>query len=107
LLKQFVRVATGATAHRHERYADFAPARHPSIVSHPQPPSMPARLSSDGGVIVLREIAKRLGLTETTTGPLGDDRDPARERHSYGEMAMARMVMIAAGYEGGLYLPIP
>jgi hypothetical protein len=24
--KQFVRVATGATAHRHERYADFARA---------------------------------------------------------------------------------
>jgi Transposase DDE domain group 1 len=57
------------------------------------------RLSSDGGVIVLREIAKRLGLAETITGPLGDDRDPARVRHSYGEMAMARMVMIAAGYE--------
>ena len=57
------------------------------------------RLSSDGGVIVLREIAKRLGLAETITGPLGDDRDPARVRHSYAEMAMARMVMIAAGYE--------
>ena len=57
------------------------------------------RLSSDGGVIVLREIAKRLGLAETITGPLGDDRDPSRVRHSFAEMAMARMVMIAAGYE--------
>jgi hypothetical protein len=57
------------------------------------------RLSSDGGAILLREIAKRLGLAETITGPLGDARDPARVRHSYGEMAMARMVMIAAGYE--------
>jgi hypothetical protein len=57
------------------------------------------RLSSDGGVIVLREIAKRVGLAETITGPLGDDRDPARVRHSFAEMAMARMVMIAAGYE--------
>ena len=28
------------------------------------------RLSSDGGVIVLREIAERLGLAETITGPL-------------------------------------
>jgi len=57
------------------------------------------RLSSDGGVIVLREIAKRLDLAGTITGPLRDDRDPVRVRHSYGEMAMARMVMIAAGYE--------
>jgi hypothetical protein len=57
------------------------------------------RLSSDGGVIVLREISKRLDLAGTITGPLRDDRDPVRVRHSYGEMAMARMVMIAAGYE--------
>ena len=57
------------------------------------------RLSSDGGVIVLREIAKRLGLAETITGPLSDDRDPSRVRHSYAEMALARMLMIAAGYE--------
>ena len=57
------------------------------------------RLSSDGGMIVLREIAERLDLAETITGPLRDDRDPGRVRHSYSEMAMARMVMIAAGYE--------
>jgi hypothetical protein len=57
------------------------------------------RLSSDGGVIVLREIAKRLDLAGTITGPLRDDRDPVRVRHSFAEMAMARMVMIAAGYE--------
>jgi hypothetical protein len=57
------------------------------------------RLSSDGGVIVLREIAERLGLAEAITGPLSDDRDPSRVRHSYAEMATARMLMIAAGYE--------
>jgi Transposase DDE domain group 1 len=57
------------------------------------------RLSSDGGVIVLREIAKRLDLAGTIAGPLRDDREPCRVRHSYAEMAMARMVMIAAGYE--------
>jgi DDE family transposase len=57
------------------------------------------RLSSDGGVVVLREIAKRLDLAETITKPLRDDRDPCRVRHSFAEMAMARMVMIAAGYE--------
>jgi Transposase DDE domain group 1 len=57
------------------------------------------RLSSDGGVIVLREIATRLQLAETIAGPLCDKRDPFRVRHSYAEMAAARMIMIAAGYE--------
>jgi Transposase DDE domain group 1 len=50
-------------------------------------------------VIVLREIAERLGLAETIAGPLGDARDPCRVRHSYAEMVTARLVMIAAGYE--------
>lgn len=57
------------------------------------------RLSSDGGLVVLREIEARLRLAETITSPLGDDRDPTRVRHSYAEMARARMLMIAAGYE--------
>jgi len=57
------------------------------------------RLSSDGGLVVLREIEVRLGLAETIAGLLHDDRDPAGVRHSYTEMARARMLMIAAGYE--------
>lgn len=57
------------------------------------------RLSSDGGVIVLREAAMRLGLAEAITAPLVDHRDPSRVQYSYAEMALARMVMIAAGYE--------
>jgi hypothetical protein len=57
------------------------------------------RLSSDGGVIVLREIAERLGLAQAITRPLRDDRAPSRVRHGYAEMALARMVLIAAGYE--------
>ena len=57
------------------------------------------RLSSDGGLIVLREIACRLGLAEAITSRLRDDREPSRVRHSYAEMALVRMLMIAAGYE--------
>jgi hypothetical protein len=57
------------------------------------------RMSSDGGVIVLREIALRLGLADVITKPLADDRDPCRVTHSYGDMALARMMAIAAGYE--------
>jgi hypothetical protein len=50
------------------------------------------RLSSDGGVIVLREAAMRLGLAEAITAPLVDHRDPSRVQYSYAEMALARMV---------------
>jgi Transposase DDE domain group 1 len=57
------------------------------------------RLSSDGGLIVLREIASRLELAQVIAGRLRDDRDPTRVLHSYSEMALARMLMIAAGYE--------
>ncbi len=57
------------------------------------------RLSSDGGVIVLREQALRLGLAEVIAGPLADERDAARIVHTYGDMALARMLAIAAGYE--------
>ena len=57
------------------------------------------RLSSDGGLIVLREIALRLGLAETIVGPLVDTRDQTRIEHTYCEMALARMMAIAAGYE--------
>ena len=48
---------------------------------------------------MLREIASRLGLAQAIAGRLRDERDPTRVQHSYAEMALARMFMIAAGYE--------
>ena len=36
------------------------------------------RLSSDGGLVVLGEVERQLGLAETMTAPLADDRDPTR-----------------------------
>ena len=56
-------------------------------------------MSSDGGAMVLREIAARLGLAHVVAGPVADRRDPARVRHSYAEMVTARMIAIACGYE--------
>jgi hypothetical protein len=49
------------------------------------------RLSSDGGAIVLREIADRLGLADAITEPVADQRDPARVRHTHAETATARI----------------
>jgi hypothetical protein len=57
------------------------------------------RLSSDGGLIVLREAARRLGVAEVITGPLCDARERKRVVHTYADMALARMLMISAGYE--------
>jgi len=41
----------------------------------------------------------RLKLAEAITVPLVDRRGPARVQHGLAEMALARTVMIAAGYE--------
>ena len=57
------------------------------------------RLSSDGGVLVLREIEKRLGLAARLAGCLTDARDPAGTTHSYADMIGARLFAIACGYE--------
>ena len=57
------------------------------------------RLSSDGGVVVLREIEQRLGLAERLGGCLTDTRDPANTTHSYADMIRARLLAIACGYE--------
>ena len=56
-------------------------------------------LSSNGGLIVLREIAIQLGLADVLTRPLPDSRNPLLVTHTYAHMATARMMAIAAGYE--------
>jgi Transposase DDE domain group 1 len=56
-------------------------------------------LSSNGGLIVLREIALKLGLADVLTRPLPDGRNPLLVTHTYAHMATARMMAIAAGYE--------
>jgi hypothetical protein len=56
-------------------------------------------LSSDGGVLLLRDIERRLGLGERLAGCLRDRRDPDRIEHGLAEMLRLRMFAIAAGYE--------
>jgi len=45
------------------------------------------------------EAARRLGVAEVITGPLCDARERKRVVHTYADMALARMLMISAGYE--------
>ena len=58
-------------------------------------------LSSDAGVLVLREIESRLGVAKRLAGCLDDPRDPALITHSLSDMIRFRLLMIAAGYEDG------
>ncbi len=57
------------------------------------------RLSSDGGVLLLRGIEQWLGLSDRLAGCLADPRDPASTIHSHADMIGARLFAIACGYE--------
>jgi len=56
-------------------------------------------ISSDGGLVLLREAERRLGLAERLAGCLRDRRDPALVSHGLTEMLRFRMLAIACGYE--------
>ena len=56
-------------------------------------------LTSNGGLIVLRESARHLDIADVIAGPLPDTRNPLLVQHTYAEMVTARMMAIAAGYE--------
>src|SRR5712672_2206411 len=59
------------------------------------------RLSSEGGLLALREIESRLGLADRLAACLKDPRAPERVVHRLAEIIRFRMLMIAAGYEDG------
>jgi hypothetical protein len=59
------------------------------------------RLSSDGGVLALREIERRLGIADRLAACLEDPRTPEAVRHSLADIIRFRLLMIAAGYEDG------
>lgn len=58
-------------------------------------------LSSDGGLLALREVEDRLGVARRLAACIDDRRAPERIRHGLAEMLRFRMLMIAAGYEDG------
>ncbi len=57
------------------------------------------RLTSNAGVLLLREVERTLGIAERLAGCLTDRRDPSRIGHTVAEMLRFRMFAIAAGYE--------
>ena len=59
------------------------------------------QLSSEGGLLVLREIEGRLGVADRLAACLKDPRAPEKVVHRLAEIIRFRMLMIAAGYEDG------
>ena len=58
-------------------------------------------LSSDGGLLVLREVEQRLDVAGRLAACIADPRDPERVVHGFDEIIRFRLLMIAAGYEDG------
>jgi hypothetical protein len=58
-------------------------------------------VSSDGGLLVLREVDRRLGVAEALAACLRDDRNPAQVCHTDTDMIRFRTLAIVAGYADG------
>src|SRR5271169_414264 len=58
-------------------------------------------LSSDGGILTLREIEGRLRVAERMAACIQDPRASHHVTHSMAEIIRFRLLMIAAGYEDG------
>ena len=58
-------------------------------------------LSSDGGVLMLREVEQRLHIADRFAGCIEDQRAPDQITHTLADIIRFRLLMIAAGYEDG------
>src|SRR5271166_2056201 len=58
-------------------------------------------LSSDGGVLALREVERRLGVADRLAACVVDPRAPEQITHSLADIIRFRLLMISAGYEDG------
>ena len=56
-------------------------------------------ISSDGGLVLLREAERRLGLAETLAGCIRDRRNQAQVVHALPAMLRFRILAVACGYE--------
>src|SRR3954454_19835394 len=58
-------------------------------------------LSSDAGVLALREVEKRLRVADRLAACIKDPRAPDQITHALADIIRFRLLMIAAGYEDG------
>jgi hypothetical protein len=57
------------------------------------------RITSDGGVMLLSQADRRIGIVDRIARLIGDPRDPALVTHSVASILRARVLAIACGYE--------
>ena len=56
-------------------------------------------LSSDGGLLLLRRVDERIGLSRAAAAVLSDPRDPVRITHSLRDLLAQRIYGLCCGYE--------
>jgi len=56
-------------------------------------------VSSDGGLVLLRQVDRWIGLTKTLAQRLPDGRDPDKIEHSLESLLRQRIYGLAVGYE--------
>ena len=56
------------------------------------------RLTSDGGVLLLAQAERRMGIAGHLANCIADPRDQSRVVHGLGDILRARMLAIACGY---------
>jgi hypothetical protein len=80
-------------------HAPFLPGLSPVVGKPVQVAFDAGRLTSDGGILLLAEIERSLGIAERLARCLEDPRTPERVQHGLAEMIRFRALLIAAGYE--------
>ena len=56
-------------------------------------------ISSDGGVLLLRQMDRRIGLSDSVAAALNDPRSPERIRHELRDLVAQRLYGLCCGYE--------
>jgi hypothetical protein len=79
------------------------PAAWPQILNSfgtpPVPEPSPGQLSSDAGLLPIRQFDECIGLTQSFANALDDPRDPDLTEHTFLEMVRSRVYGILAGYD--------
>ncbi len=57
------------------------------------------RLTSDGGVLLLAQAERAMGVCRQLAACIADPRDPSRVTHKLDDILRARILAIACGYE--------
>ena len=58
-------------------------------------------LSSDSGLLLIKEFIEEIGIIDKVVELLPDDRHPSYIKHTTKELLMQRVLQIIAGYEDG------